>query len=73
MDASTEFFLDVLVQAGMISVALILLAIPRAVNDLDWANPGAWLLVASLVALLIVFGVAHLRLDAQSRSPSRAN
>jgi hypothetical protein len=59
-----------LVQAGMIGIALMLLAFLRAWADLNQANVLTWLFIAAFAFLLINFAIIHLTLDARRRRTS---
>jgi len=62
----------ILVESGIIGPALMLLALPRAANDLNWSNPTAWLFVGALSAALVFFIVIHLWLDRESKAVRQA-
>jgi hypothetical protein len=56
-----------LLEAGLIGVALMLLAFVRAWTDLNPARPMTWAFLSAFALLFIGFGALHLTLDARSR------
>lgn len=58
----------ILMESAMVAILLTLLALPRMWRDFDPAKPMTYVFVAGVVAALIVFTAAYIRLVRTSRS-----
>lgn len=63
----------VLVEAGTIGPALMLLGLTREAGDFNWANPGTWVFFGGMGVAVVFFIALHLWLDARMKKQNPAN